>query len=351
MNTRFFANSDRRTALTRRYTLIYFLLFFCGSLFLFLSSAAGAACTPVVYAFRHAEDFGTNLTEVGLQHAALYESMVASLGPAHNYCPVAYVYSTYDTNPDGGAGTNNPFETGRFLSVGACYNFPYVSSQSLAKCNFFPRMALENGGKLYEYLGAANSEKGTPKAGKSATGSELRNELISRADKGLSTAIFWTSQGLNVLGQAITGRDIVDIPGCSEPPKPGTKCDKDKAPRNAAYVFEFNGENAFDLIVPGNKYVQCFDVRINKFCIPGDPHPTPPELEGPPTVTTTGETTTYWCGNGGVGNLPATSDLTRECDQTLPSTFNNLDSLQGKICATSDLMDKGRYAGYYGYCQ
>jgi hypothetical protein len=143
----------------------------------------------------------------------------------------------------------------------------------------------------------------------------------------LSSAIFWSSQGLNVLGQAIAGTAMVDIPGCSEPPnKPGTKCPADKgiAPRNAAYVFVFNGDNAFDLIAPGNKYVQCFDVRINKFCTPGTPQSIPPELEGPFTVTTTGETTTYWCGNGdaGTGNLPATSDLTPKCEQTLQSTFN-----------------------------
>jgi hypothetical protein len=46
-------------------------------------------------------------------------------------------------------------------------------------------------------------------------------------------------------------------------------------------VFVFNGESAFDLIAPGNKYVQCFDVRINKFCISGTLQSIPPELEGP----------------------------------------------------------------------
>jgi hypothetical protein len=117
-------------------------------------------------------------------------------------------------------------------------------------------------------------------------------------------------------------------------------------------VFVFNGETAFDLIALGNKYVQCFDGRLNKFCIPGTSQSIPPELEGPPTVTTTGETATYWCGNGdaGTGNLPATSELTPKCEQTLQSTFNNLDLLQGKICDTSKPIGTGP-RGYYGYCQ
>jgi hypothetical protein len=75
MNMRFVANTDRRTIVTRKYTLIYSLLFFCGSLLSFISSASAQACTPVVYAFRHAEDLeapGNGLTLVGQQHAFLY---------------------------------------------------------------------------------------------------------------------------------------------------------------------------------------------------------------------------------------------------------------------------------------
>jgi hypothetical protein len=102
-------------------------------------------------------------------------------------------------------------------------------------CNFFPRTALENGGKLYEYLGAKPSEGGTPKAGVSATSPQLLAELISRADSGLSTAIFWTSQGLNVLGQAIVP-GFTGIPGCSTLPLQDN-CKDLKAPRNAAYVL------------------------------------------------------------------------------------------------------------------
>jgi hypothetical protein len=68
---------------TRKYTLIYSLLFLCGSLLSFISSAAAQACTPVVYAFRHAEDLeapGNGLTSAGQQHAFLYPAMVADFG-------------------------------------------------------------------------------------------------------------------------------------------------------------------------------------------------------------------------------------------------------------------------------
>jgi hypothetical protein len=76
--------------------------------------------TPVVYAFRHAEDFKTNLTLVGRQHADLYPAMVDSFGAARNYCPVGFVYSMYETNPDGSPGTNNPFQTAQPLADSAC---------------------------------------------------------------------------------------------------------------------------------------------------------------------------------------------------------------------------------------
>jgi hypothetical protein len=327
MNMRFFANTDKRTMVTRKYTLIYSLLFLCGSLLSFISSAAAQACTPVVYAFRHAEDLeapGNGLTSVGQQHAFLYPAMVADFGGANSYCPVAFVYSTYEINPDKGQGTSNPYETARPLAIAACYNFPNVSSASLATCNFFPRTALENGGKLYEYLGANKSEQGTPLAGISATGPQLLKELTGRAvTDGVSIAIFWTSQGLNVLGQAIVP-GFTGIPGCSKLPATD-ECKKLKAPRNAAYVFVFNG-SGFDAPEAITQYVQCFNVHIN-FAV------SPSKLVGP-------SGTTYYCGNGddGTGSLPSIGKQ------------EGLDSLLGQICDTSKLIATGP-RGYYGYCQ
>ena len=60
--------------------MIYVLApFFC--LVLQARSQAQPACTPVVYAFRHAEDsnslpYPNTLTKTGLRHADLYVSMV-----------------------------------------------------------------------------------------------------------------------------------------------------------------------------------------------------------------------------------------------------------------------------------
>jgi hypothetical protein len=330
-----------------KHILIYSLVSFCSTL-LFISSARAQPCTPVVYAFRHAEDFKRNLTLVGRQHANLYPAMVASSQLANNYCAVGFVYSMYYKNPNGSLGTNNPFETAEPLANVACYNLAfYTNSNPASTCGGSgsePRTAGVNGGKMYEFLGAKTSEQTSkegvpPNAGKSATGPELLDGLIKtmHVGGGLSSAIFWTSEGLNVLGQAIVP-GFTGIPGCSVPPPDDTKCPADKgtAPRNAAYVFVFNG-SGFD---PPDitQYVQCFNVRITKFS-------TPPTLEGPPTVTTGGETT-YWCGNGGrgTGNLPATSSL-----ESLDATFKGLDLLQGKICDTSSL--PGRDPNYYGFCQ
>ena len=308
-------------------TLIYLLLFFCGSLLSFISITPAQACTPVVYAFRHAEDLEkpeNGLTLAGQQHAFLYPAMVADFGAANDYCPVAFVYSTYDINPDKGQGTHNPYETARPLAIAACYNFPNVSSQSLATCNFFPHTSLENGGKLYEYLGADKPEQGTPPAGVSATGPQLLKELVGRAVTGdVSIAIFWTSQGLNALGQAIVP-GFTGIPGCSKLPAAG-ECKKLKAPRNAAYVFVFNG-SGFEPPETITQYVQCFNVHI-------DFDDSPSKLVGPVGAT-------YYCGNGddNTGSLPSISDQ------------EGLDSLLGKICNTSNLIATGP-RGYYGYCQ
>lgn len=318
------ANTDGRTMVTRKYTLIFALLLLCGNLLSSISSA-NAACTPVVYAFRHAEDYKTNLTLVGQRHADLYIDMLGSgpggFGPAHNYCTVGYVYAMYNQNPDGSPGTNNPLETAQPAAIAAC--------SALGSCTRSePRVALAAGQYLYEYLGVPGAPPVCTNCPPSATGPELRAELASNASSGFSSAIFWTSQGLNVVGQAIADGPV-DIPGCSVPPLPGTKCPKDKgvAPRNAVYIFKYNG-SGFDPPTDDTQYVQCFDVQITKFCTEAA---TPPTLEGPPTIID--GKTAYWCGNGGngTGNLPATSHLTSDCSQTLLSTFENLDYLQGKI--------------------
>ncbi|HKV53296.1 MAG TPA: hypothetical protein VJN94_01525 [Candidatus Binataceae bacterium] len=320
-----------------RNIVIYSLLFFCGSLLWSVSSASAQTCTPVVYAFRHAEDFGTNLTAVGHQHADLYINMLGAggFGAVNDYCPVGYVYSMYNKNPNGTRGTDNPFETGRPLAIAVCTARGSCTGSE-------PAMRTALGKYLYEYLKISGAP---PTTKPSASQADLRAELISHADEGFSTAIFWSSQGLNVLGRAIADTSV-DIPGCSKLP-PSGGCEDRKAPRNAAYVFEFNGTNGFDLVTPGNKYVECFDVQITKACKKGSLRATPPTLVGPPIIIN--DKTSYWCGNINAGNLPATTDLTKDCEQTLPSTFDNLHMLQAKICATEGLPEPS--STYYGYCQ
>ena len=77
--------------------------------------------------------------------------------------------------------------------------------------------------------------------------------------------------------------------GAAKPDNKKCAASKGVPPRNAAYVFEFNGNNAFNLTSPDKKYVQCFNLQIKSPASPGVPQPTPPTLEGPPTVNT-GET-------------------------------------------------------------
>src|SRR5262249_31402226 len=83
------------------------------------SQAAQPPCTPVVYAFRHAEDVNgppTALTSIGTEHANLYIEMITSLEVTQNYCPVATVYAVNPIKPDGSFGTTNPYFTARPLA-------------------------------------------------------------------------------------------------------------------------------------------------------------------------------------------------------------------------------------------
>jgi hypothetical protein len=288
------------------------------SLFLVASSVyAQPACTPVVYAFRHAEDLGAHLTKLGDRHADLYIEMLGAggFGSAHDYCPVGYVYSTYNVNPDGTPGTNNPLETAQPVAIAAC-----TAQGSCTGAE--PRMRTVLGKTLYEYLGAEGSPKPCKKCPVSAQASDLRAELITNANSGWSSAVFWTSQGLNILGQAIVP-GFTSILGCSTLP-PKAICEDLKPPRNAAYVFAFNG-SGFDPPDSVTRYVQCFNVHID-FSV------SPSKLIGPAGNT-------YYCGNGEdrTGNLPEISEA-------------NLPMLQGKICDTSDLTGASQ-RGYFGSCQ
>jgi hypothetical protein len=293
------------------------LVSLCSSLLVASIVYAQPACTPVVYAFRHAEDLGAHLTKLGDRHADLYIEMLGAggFGSMHDYCPVGYVYSTYNVNPDGTPGTNNPLETAQPVAIAAC-----TAQGSCTGAE--PRMRTVLGKTLYEYLGAESSPRPCKKCPVSAEASDLRAELIANANNGWSSAIFWTSQGLNILGQA-TVPGFTSILGCSTLP-PKAICEDLKPPRNAAYVFVFNG-SGFDPPDSVTRYVQCFNVHID-FSV------SPSKLIGPAGNT-------YYCGNGedSTGNLPEISEA-------------NLPMLQGKICDTSDLTGASQ-RGYFGSCQ
>ena len=158
--------------------------------------------------------------------------------------------------------------------------------------------------KLYEYLGLEKTEMGTSRAGKSATLDHLHAQLLLNRYifdlRGLSSAIFWTSQGLNVLGQGIEP-GFKGIQGCSEPPPPNTTCKKPKPPRNAVYVFVGDGED-FDPPTDVTQYLQCFNIK-------------------PPSRLPGGSK--YYCSR--TGNLPS------------PDQVDDITSLRGEICDTTKL--------------
>lgn len=290
------------------------------------ANPATAACTPVVYAFRHGEDLksGTGLRPVGTEHANRYDEMVADFGSDQGYCPVAYVYSMYNINPDGSPGTENPFQTAEPLAFRACYvralaenilNPDLVCGGSPALSGVLPLMQLDNSGKLYEYLGTTKAERQAND--KSATGDQLRAELVANASLGLSSAVFWTSQGLPTLGTAIAG-------DASIPPKIQGNGDSGP-PKNAVYIFEYAGGT---LNPPESltRYVQCFNIDVN--------HP-----------TSSPGGTKYYCRKG-VGADRDSASIGNRGD--LPE-ITDFPSLVGHICDTTNLPLVKE--NYYGPCQ
>lgn len=283
----------REAIMNTRNILLGSLVSFC-SLFLFILSAS-AQCTPVVYAFRHAEDAedGSYLTQVGRQHADLYVAMVHQFESDNDYCPVGFVYSMYNYNLNGSPGTNNPYQTAEPLAIDACNNSAGDPSTTCVGSKPFPRMALDSGANLYEYLGGTKENQ----APSTAQTTALRGELLSHANPGVgaafSTAIFWTSDGLHTLGLAIA--DNAEIPKKVKNEKGETIS---SPPRNAVYVFEYDG-SAFDPPPNVTRYVQCFNVNGK---VPSG--------------------TTYYCSQK--GNLPGDIET------------GLLPNLLGKICDTTD---------------
>ena len=229
----------------------------------------------------------------------------------------------YNVNPNGSPGTENPFQTAEPLAFRACYikalaenilKPDLACSGSPILSGILPRMELGNGGKLYEYLGTTKAEQ-TAKD-KSASGNQLRAELLSNASTGLSSAIFWTSQGLSTVGTAIAKDTKI-------PPKIEGNGDSGPA-KNAVYIFEYSGGT---LNAPKNltQYVQCFNINVNN-----------------PTSAPGG--TEYYCRKG-VGKDRDSASIGNRGD--LPE-IRDFSPLEGHICDTTGLPLVRE--NYYGPC-
>ena len=138
-------------------------LVLCGFLALFASSAWGEDCTPVVYAFRHAEDSTAfALNPVGRRHAALYPAMISAFQATFSpkLCAVAKVYAVTiadkkNCEKDCKSATNSfftaqPLATDR-MGAGAVPITTVVSVDD-------PSKQLE----LYEYVGNGNTPPADP---------------------------------------------------------------------------------------------------------------------------------------------------------------------------------------------
>jgi hypothetical protein len=287
--------------------LIYLLLSLCGSLLFSLSTASAQACTAVIYVFRHAEDqkepvknpypclpgssvqCSTILTPVGMKHADLYrDEMIPNFTTAQDYCPVGFVFSVNPILPNGhDGGTTNPYFTGNPLAENVTGDPPIVTIGDDI---------------IDEYLTVVTPE-------------ELHEVLLGITKSGSSAALFWTSQGLHDLGKAL-GSDVIPV--------------KNNAlgvpPRNAAYIFKYNGGDEFVPPAKATEYVQCFNVKVsNGGNIQFYPNDSTPQLR-------------YYCGRPlEHGSLDA------------KITESQFPLLHAKICATDGLTPTGT-GGYFGYC-
>jgi hypothetical protein len=331
-----------------------FALVVFGSLTLFTSTALAQTCTPVVYVFRHAED--TNppnppgpifaLTPTGQAHAALYPTMVSDFEAANNFCKVAKVYATTIEDKVGDCGSNCKSATNAFCTARpmACFVATGDASQctsSLADptvCTKKPidpktaPMTQVAGNQLYEYLGNGNNEPSKPNYS-TPVAKALREELLATARGGKSSAIFWTSQGMHVLGGVIINA-ATGSAGSNLPAKNGNAI----PPRNSAYIFQAVGSDSTlkfsdtPLVTSRTAkfsslfYLQCFN------------HVEPDPAAPPPVPRFTDPY--YFCGfdtaQSNLGGKPPDScDVNVQCG-TIHNDENSM--IKGKICNTTALM-------------
>jgi hypothetical protein len=185
---------------------------------------AAAACDPVVYLLRHAEEkpggsTSNTLLRVGQQHAELYPSMIE--GFQGNNCPVSWVYAMSSYSANGSIGTSNPYYTA------------YPSADALPQKT--PQNTIGRR-KLLEFL--PNEEQ--------AFVADIETRLIDDLAAPHSVAIFWSSQGMCKVAETLGS----NLPSNYD-------CEASKPPRNSVYVFKYDSSNR-SFARAGN-YIQCFN--------------------------------------------------------------------------------------------
>jgi hypothetical protein len=332
-----------------------------GSLVLFTSAALAQTCTPVVYVFRHAED--TNpanppgpifaLTPTGQAHAALYPTMVNAFEAAPNdFCKVAKVYATTTQDKVGECGQNcksatNAFCTARPLACTVITGDASKCTSSLADptvCTDHPSnppITQVGGYQLYEYLGNGNDPPPNPDYS-TPVAIALRDELLATARAGQSSAIFWTSQGMHVLGGVIIAA-ATGSAGSNIPAKNGNAI----PPRNSVYLFKALGSGsdmkfgdtplASRTTMPSSFYVQCYNHVEASSQFP----PPAPKFIQP-----------YYCGfdtaQSNLGGKPPDSCKVNVQCGTIPNKENSM--IQGKICNTTALLPNTAGPSIFGAC-
>ena len=320
-----------------------------GSVVLFTSAALAQTCTPVVYVFRHAED--TNppnppgpifaLTPTGQAHAALYSTMISDVGAANNFCKVTKVYATTIAKKVGDCGAScesatNAFCTARPLACLVATGDAHQCTSILAdptvctdKPSNPPIMRVGNL-ELYEYLGNGNNLPSNPNYS-TPVANALRDELLATARAGQSSAIFWTSQGMHILGGVII-KAANGSAGSNLPAKNGNAI----PPRNSVYIFKAVGSGsalkfsdtplASRTTEPSSFYLQCYN------------HVEPDPAVPPPVPRFTDPY--YYCGFGTAqsnlgGKPPDSCQVNVQCG-TIHNDENSL--IKGKICNTTALV-------------
>ena len=266
----------------------------------FTASVQAQDCIPAVYAFRHAEDFNPPqpdpndpnlggpygfLSRTGAAHADLYPEMIKTLETLEGYCPVTRVYAASPTGNDGKAndyinynGAVNSFCTARplakSLSPQQTWNPPKNTGNSSNNTLCINAITGVREGALTEndpimFIGNVGLDQYLKGSGDDDPGALLRAALLDTAEINESSAIFWTSQGLHNLGNAI-------IDGNSRVPEK----DGGNIPgRNVVYIFT---PKVTDNLITGFNdtsldYFQCFNwtnygdmgrghMRTNNWC-------------------------------------------------------------------------------------